>query len=303
MPQNIEQLAQQLEQHPDYRVLRRLTTRQVFNTPLPGQRLCKGVVLDTETTGFDAQNDRVIELGMLVFEFDPVTGMVYRVLDVFDELEDPGFPIPPETTAVHHITDEMVRGQRIDDAHVAALTQGVEVVIAHNAAFDRPFVEARWPLFEQLNWACSIKDIDWREEGFGSAKLEYLLSTQGYFYEAHRAEADCWALLALLNHILPQSQRTALLALLETLNQAQQKVYAVGSPFETKDMLKARNYRWSAELRCWSRLVSGDKELQEELSWLKRKVYGERSARVEVESLGGKVRYSSRQGHKEVITI
>jgi DNA polymerase-3 subunit epsilon len=245
----------------------------------------------------------VIELGMLVFEFDPVTGVVYRVLDVFDELEDPGFPIPPATTAVHHITDEMVQGQRIDDAHIASVMQGVEVVIAHNAAFDRPFVEARWPLFEQLNWACSIKDIDWREEGFGSAKLEYLLSTQGYFYEAHRAEADCWALLALLNHTLPQSQRPALLALLETLNQAQQKVYALGSPFETKDMLKARNYRWSAELRCWSRLVSGDQELQEELSWLKRKVYGERSARVEVESLGGKVRYSSRQGHKEVVTL
>jgi len=303
MTQDIEQLAKQLEQHPDYRVLRRLTPKHAFKQPTPGQRLCKGVVLDTETTGFDAQNDRVIELGMLLFEFDPVTGEVYQVSDVFDELEDPGFPIPPATTAVHHITDEMVKGQRIDDARVKALMQGVDVVIAHNAAFDRPFVEARWPLFENLNWGCSIKDIDWREEGFGSAKLEYLLSTQGYFYEAHRAEADCWALLALLNHILPQSQRTALLALLETLNQAQQKVYAMGSPFETKDMLKARNYRWSADLRCWSRVVSGDKELQDELSWLKRKVYGERSARVEVESVGGKVRYSNRQGHKEVVTL
>ena len=303
MTQDIEQLAQQLEQHPDYRVLRRLTPQQAFRLPTPGQRLCKGVVLDTETTGFDAQNDRVIELGMLVFEFDPVTGEVYQVSDVFDELEDPGFPIPPDTTAVHHITDDMVRGHRIDDVRVKSLMQGVDVVIAHNAAFDRPFVEARWPIFENLNWACSIKDIDWREEGFGSAKLEYLLTTQGYFYEAHRAEADCWALLALLNHILPQSQRTALLALLETLNQAQQKVYALGSPFETKDMLKARNYRWSADLRCWSRVVSGDKELQDELSWLKRKVYGERSARVEVESVGGKVRYSNRQGHKEVVTL
>jgi len=103
--------------------------------------------------------------------------------------------------------------------------------------------------------------------------------------------------------VLPQSQQTALLALLETLNQAQQKVYALGSPFETKDMLKARGYRWSAELRCWSRVVSGDAALKEELSWLKHRVYGERSARVEVESLGGKVRYSTREGHKEVVTL
>ncbi|WP_333842935.1 3'-5' exonuclease [Limnohabitans sp.] len=303
MNQNIEQLAQQLEQHPDYRVLRRLLPGRVFNTPAPGQKLSKGVVLDTETTGLDVSTDRVIELGMLAFEFDHVTGVVYRVSDVFDELEDPGFAIPPATIAVHHITDEMVKGQHIDDARVAEFLQNVDVVIAHNAAFDRPFVEARWPLFEELNWACSIKDIDWREEGFGSAKLEYLLSTQGYFYDAHRAEADCWALLELLNQVLPQSQQTALLTVLLTLNKPQQKVYAINSPFETKDKLKARNYRWSADLRCWSRVVAGEPEMKLELEWLKHHVYAGRSARVELETTGAKVRYSNRLGHKEVVTL
>jgi DNA polymerase-3 subunit epsilon len=303
MTQHIEELAQQLEQHPDYRVLRRLVPGRIFNTPAPGQTLRKGIVLDTETTGLNVATDRVIELGMLAFEFDPVTGMVYRVTDVLDELEDPGFPIPPETIAVHHITDEMVKGQRIDDARVAAFVKDAAVVIAHNASFDRPFVEARWPLFAQLDWACTIKDIDWKEEGFGSAKLEYLLSTQGYFYEAHRAEADCWALLELLNQVLPQSQHTALLAVLLTLNQPQQKVYALNSPFETKDKLKARNYRWAAELRCWTRVVAGAAEMTQELEWLKHHVYAGRSARVEIETTGGKVRYSTRQGHKEVVTL
>ena len=121
MNTDIEQLAQQLEQHPDYRVLRRLNPRHTFMPTAPGQRLCKGVVLDTETTGFDAANDRVIELGMLVFEFDPVTGQVHRVTDVFDELEDPGFPIPAATIAVHHITDDMVKGHHIDDAQICLL--------------------------------------------------------------------------------------------------------------------------------------------------------------------------------------
>jgi DNA polymerase-3 subunit epsilon len=284
-------------------VLRRLTPQHLITPELAGQKMCKGVVLDTETTGFDVENDRVIELGMLLFEFDPVSGAIHQVLEVFDELEDPGFEIPPASIAVHHITDDMVRGKRIDDAQVAGFLKNVDVVIAHNASFDRPFVEARWPVFETLNWGCSIKDIDWREEGFGSAKLEYLLSTQGFFYEAHRAETDCWALIALLNQVLPQSQQTALLALLEKLNQAQQKVYAINSPFETKDMLKARGYRWSPDLRCWSRVLASAPDMQQELSWLKKNVYGDRNARVEVESLGGKVRYSNREGHKEVVTL
>jgi DNA polymerase-3 subunit epsilon len=303
MTQDFEALAQQLEQHPDYKVLRRLTPQHLITPELAGQKMCKGVVLDTETTGFDVENDRVIELGMLLFEFDPVSGAIHQVLEVFDELEDPGFEIPPASIAVHHITDDMVRGKRIDDARVAGFLKNVDVVIAHNASFDRPFVEARWPVFETLNWGCSIKDIDWREEGFGSAKLEYLLSTQGYFYEAHRAETDCWALIALLNQVLPQSQQTALLALLEKLNQAQQKVYAINSPFETKDMLKARGYRWSPDLRCWSRVLASAPDMQQELSWLKKNVYGDRNARLEVESLGGKVRYSNREGHKEVVTL
>jgi DNA polymerase-3 subunit epsilon len=303
MTQDFEALAQQLEQHPDYKVLRRLTPQHLITPELAGQKICRGVVLDTETTGFDVENDRVIELGMLLFEFDPVSGAIYQVLEVFDELEDPGFEIPPASIAVHHITDDMVRNKRIDDARVTGFLKNVDVVIAHNASFDRPFVETRWPVFETLNWGCSIKDIDWREEGFGSAKLEYLLSTQGYFYEAHRAETDCWALIALLNQVLPQSQQTALLALLEKLNQAQQKVYAINSPFETKDMLKARGYRWSPDLRCWSRVLASAPDMQQELSWLKKNVYGDRNARVEVESLGGKVRYSNREGHKEVVTL
>ncbi len=303
MTQDFEALAQQLEQHPDFRVLRRLAPRKLLTPELARQKLVRGVVLDTETTGFDVENDRVIELGMLLFEFDPLTGVIHQVLEVFDELEDPGFDIPPASIAVHHITDDMVRNKHIDDAQVARFLKNVEVVIAHNAAFDRPFVEARWPLFETLNWGCSIKDIDWREEGFGSAKLEYLLSTQGVFYDAHRAETDCWALIELLNQVLPQSQQTALMALLEKLNQAQQKVYAINSPFETKDMLKARGYRWSPDLRCWSRVVASAPDMAQELSWLKKNVYGDRNVRVEVESLGGKVRYSNREGHKEVVTL
>ena len=248
-----EDMAMALDQHPDYKVLRRLVPRQVFHPTAPGQVLQRGIVLDTETTGLSVDADQVIELGMIVFEFDPVLGTIHRVMEVFDELEDPQRPIPPETIAVHHITDDMVRGKRVDDAKVHALVKSAAVVIAHNASFDRPFVEKRWPVFEDKQWACSIRDIDWKSEGVSSAKLEFLLQTQGVFYEAHRAETDCWALLELLSAVLPQTQQPALLTLLESLNQAQVRLYATGSPFDSKDALKTRGYRWAPEIKCWHR--------------------------------------------------
>ena len=281
------EMASALALHPDYRILRRLQHKQVFEETLPGQPLLKGIVLDTETTGLNTAECKVIELGMILFEFNPETGQLHRVLKVFDELEDPGVPIPPETTAVHHITDDMVRGKRINDAAVEKVIADASVIIAHNASFDRPFVEKRWPVFKDKQWVCSIKDIDWKSEGVGSAKLEYLLQTQGIFYEAHRAETDCWALLELLNAVLPQSQQPVLLRLLESLNQPQVRLYATGSPFDAKDLLKARGYRWAPEIKCWHRQLGGDKALQEELSWLKNRVYQGKHASVEIETLGG----------------
>jgi DNA polymerase-3 subunit epsilon len=92
-----EDMARALDAHPDYRVLRRLQPRTSFNPVTEGLPCARGIVLDTETTGLSSETDRVIELGMLLFEFDPTSGLIYRVLDVFDELEDPGFPIPRPT--------------------------------------------------------------------------------------------------------------------------------------------------------------------------------------------------------------
>lgn len=63
------------------------------------------VVLDTETTGLDVANARIVQLSAVRVSSG-------RVLagEVFDTLIDPGLPIPPAATAVHGITDAMVAG-------------------------------------------------------------------------------------------------------------------------------------------------------------------------------------------------
>ncbi len=104
-----EALAAQLERHPDYRVLRRLDVGREWPA-LAGDEVSQAVVLDTETTGTDIAKDRIVELAVVKFEYSRATGEVGRVLGAYDGLEDPGMPIPPEATAVHGITDEMVRG-------------------------------------------------------------------------------------------------------------------------------------------------------------------------------------------------
>jgi DNA polymerase-3 subunit epsilon len=90
------------------------------------------------------------------------------------------FSIPPEITTITGITDEMVAGHRIDDRAVNDLLSRVVLVIAHNAAFDRRFLERRLPSFATRHWACSLADIDWKAEGIRSSALEFVAYALGF---------------------------------------------------------------------------------------------------------------------------
>ena len=297
-----EALALKLATHPDYRVLRRLVAPKSFAEP-DGRPVVKGVIVDTETTGLNQDADKIIEIGVVVFEYDPDSGQGYRVIETYGCLEDPGIPIPPEITAITGITDEMVAGQRIDDAKVAALLDGASLVIAHNAKFDRPFLEQRFPVFENLPWGCSFAQVDWTGEGLGARKLDYIAFQFGFFFEAHRAEMDCLALLQILQQTLPKSQTIVLKSLLDQLPQKDWTVYALSSPFETKDLLKGRTYQWDAGRKTWHRTVTGTDDVTAEVAWLKETIYKGRNVTLDFEVKDALLRYSRRPGKKTTKAI
>lgn len=293
-----ESIALQLQSHPDYRVLRRLAPRTAFAEP-DGRPLAKGVIVDTETTGLNQDADKIMEIGLVVFEYDPETGQAYRVLDSYGALEDPGVPISAEITEITGITNEMVAGKRINDTKVAELVSGASIVIAHNAKFDRPFLEQRFPVFEDLPWGCSFAQVDWDGEGLGARKLDYIAFQFGFFFDAHRAETDCQALLEILQQALPKSKVKVLKSMLEQLPQRDWTVYPV-SDYSSKDLLKARAYYWDAARKVWHRTLTGTEAITEEVAWLKASIYGGRTVKLEFEVRDALLRYSKRPGKKVV---
>jgi DNA polymerase III subunit epsilon len=74
--------------------------------------------VDVATAGTNPDRDKIVELGICLFEYDRRSGRIYKVLGSWEWLEDPGFSIPPETTRITGITDQMVAGHRIDDEAV-----------------------------------------------------------------------------------------------------------------------------------------------------------------------------------------
>ena len=298
-----EDMACQLDQHPDYRVLRRLVPVLDYGPPpVPAgtdaavPAALRVLILDTETTGLSHESDRIIELAMLLVSVDATTGRPFGPVETFEGFEDPGMPIPEVAKQVTGITDEMVRGQRLDDARVQALIERADLVVAHNAGFDRPFVEARFPGFAHKPWACSFADIDWKAQGAESAKLGALAQDRGWFYDAHRALVDCHALLQVLASPQADGGGTGLARLIAAASRPSYKLRATGAPFEAKDLLKARGYRWDAAARVWGCSLGSDEALEAERAWLQAQVYGQRRAQAEVEALDALTRYSLRPG-------
>src|SRR6267143_2507793 len=132
MEDTLEQMARSLVESGDYRVTSRLEPQAEYHPPDNSPKLVAAVV-DVETTGTNSDRDRIIELGICLFEYDRQNGRIYKVLGSWEWFEDPGFSIPPEITKITGITDEMVTGQSVDDAMVKDLLGRAVLVIAHNA--------------------------------------------------------------------------------------------------------------------------------------------------------------------------
>lgn len=103
------------------------------------------IFFDTETTGLE-ENDRLCAIGMI------------EGTEVHYELINPMKKIPPAASAVHHITNEMLK-----DAPVFAVSKSYEklielntpetVIVSHNAPFDLAMLQK-----EGIAWQGSVID-------------------------------------------------------------------------------------------------------------------------------------------------
>ncbi len=267
-------MVRQLEETGRYRILRKLQPRAVVEVPRPGFPL-RGVIVDTETTGLNARKDEIIEIGIVAFSFDEA-GVIGDVTGVYGGLQQPSVAIPGEITRLTGITDDMVAGQLIDIARVQTLVDAADLVIAHNAGFDRPFCEAFSSVFGPKAWACSVSEVDWSARGFEGTKLGYLIGQAGYFHDGHRAVDDCFALLEVLAQGGSEQSDTPFAELFWASQRSRVRIFAEHSPFEMKDHLKARGYRWSdgtdGRPKSWWIEVS-DEALDDELRYLRAEIY------------------------------
>lgn len=288
---------QEVMLHPDYQVLKRVPIK-LRPKVLSYDASFIATIVDLETMGLDATKDEIIEIGLISFCFSTSDGIL-SVLETYNELQDPGKPIPLNVQNITGISNEDVRDKSIDWTFVLKTLSGSDLVICHNCRFDRNFLELQTPddveeAVKSIPFACTVKDINWKERGFESAKLDYLNWKLGYFYDGHRAINDCWATLNIL-----LQEEGAFDELKKNVRKKETLLCAVHAPFEKKDILKERMYRWSDGThdlpKCWWRSVEND-FLEEEKNWLDDVVYEGKGAsdKIPQRMITARTRYSFR---------
>lgn len=95
----------------------------------------KFIAFDLETTGIKPKEDRIVEIGAVLFEGN-------RAVKGYGTLINPGIPIPPDASAVNGITDEMVADQPRVNEVLSDFAEfcGDLPLVAHNAPFDFKFL-------------------------------------------------------------------------------------------------------------------------------------------------------------------
>ncbi len=148
------------------------------------------VVLDTETTGLSVRDNKLIEISAA-----RLRGR--EVVERFDTFVNPGMLIPREITALTSITNADVADAPKSVEAVAALAEFVQgaPVIAHNAVFDRSFIEAvKGGVHVSDIWIDSLALSRIALPRLASHKLSTMAELFGCDAVSHRAADDVDAL-------------------------------------------------------------------------------------------------------------
>lgn len=234
-------------------------------------------ILDLETTGLNFEEDKITELGFVLWDFE-----IDQPIFMYSSFNDPKRPIGEIAGQVSGITDAMVKGKKLDVALIKRKAKEAKYIIAHNALFDMTFTIKELGeidgVFAPKKWLCSQMLIDWKRilPRSKSVALNYLAADMGIVNPfAHRALTDTLLLARMLTPEMVE----------EMIDKGSRKWarIEVRIPYGKKAIkeLRLEGYRASyagGKFDCWCKdMPDNEKNITAQLHILEERVYSKQT--------------------------
>ena len=205
------------------------------------------LLIDTETTGLDPAHGELCEVGAVLFSV-PHRAVISQLSFLRPVLCNAAAAI----NGIDPLLTQLPQPASEPLALFLAMAQQADAFLAHNAAFDRQWIEPLLPadlLGGTRPWICSCEGIRW--PGLKpNPSLQSLALAHGIpVWAAHRALTDCIYLAQVLE------RDPELEAHLQEGLQPRHLV-AAQLPYEQRELAREAGFRWIPEARQWQRRCS-----------------------------------------------
>jgi len=206
------------------------------------------LILDTETTGLDPSDHQCIEIGVILFHVPSRSVLAQNsfLLPAITNAAEIINKIPPEIT-------QLDQPWEVGLKYFEALLDKADLVLAHNASFDRQWFGLHSLPEIAKPWICTLEDISWPSElGLKSrpSVKDLALAYEIPVWSAHRALTDCIYLAEVLRRC--SDLETLLMQGLEPRTLMKADV-----SYEERHLAKDSGFRWNDPIRgAWTRRIS-----------------------------------------------
>ncbi len=206
------------------------------------------LILDTETTGLDNQNDHCIEVGSILFNVKSRSVLAQQsfLLPVEKNNAEKINNIPAEITRLQQPLFEAIK-------YFESLVNVSDFIVAHNAEFDMKwFGMNRLPPIEK-KWICSMDDISWpvdKQLKTRPSVRDLALAYGVPVWSAHRALTDCIYIAEVFKRCAELEQ--LLIKALEPKVLVRAEI-----SYEKRYLAKIAGFRWNEAVKgSWSRKMN-----------------------------------------------
>lgn len=216
------------------------------------------LIIDTETTDLDPSKGRLIEIGAILYSVKhQIT--VQQASTLIPAASNPAekFNRIPLAPLLEMSTEVSRRGI----ASIEDMARNAELVVAHNADFDRQWFEdsvkreVTLPKLvdscgKPLHWVCTCYDFEWPKQTRPGQSLVDLALAHGIgVYNNHRALTDC-QLIASLFDVMEDLQGMFDKALRPKAR------YIAKVSYEEKELAKQAGFKWVKTSKTWERYMA-----------------------------------------------